>query len=34
MAEKPQLIVYAAAYENVERALADLDAVERLHKTG
>ena len=34
MAEKQQLIVYAAAYENVERALADLDAVERLHKTG
>jgi len=34
MAEKRQLIVYAAAYETVERALADLDAIERLHKTG
>ena len=34
MAEKRQLIVYAVAYETVERALADLDAIERLHKTG
>ena len=34
MAEKRQLIVYAAAYETVERALADLDAIERLHKAG
>ena len=32
MAEQKQLIVYAAAYETVEAALADLDAVEQLHK--
>src|SRR3974390_711538 len=32
MAEKKQLVVYAAAYETVEAALADLDAVEQLHK--
>jgi hypothetical protein len=32
MAEKKALIVYAAAYENVEAALADLDAIEQLHK--
>ena len=32
MAENKQLIVYAAAYETVEAALADLDAIEQLHK--
>jgi hypothetical protein len=32
MAEKDQLVVYAAAYETVEAALVDLDAVEQLHK--
>ena len=32
MAEKKALIVYAAAYETVEAALADLDAIEQLHK--
>jgi uncharacterized membrane protein len=32
MAEKKQLVVYAAAYETVDAALADLDAVEQLHK--
>ena len=32
MAEKQALIVYAAAYETVEAALADLDAIEQLHK--
>jgi uncharacterized membrane protein len=32
MAENKQLIVYAAAYETVEAALADLDALEQLHK--
>ena len=32
MAENKQLVVYAAAYETVEAALADLDAVEQLHK--
>ena len=32
MAEKKQLVVYAAAYETVETALADLDAIEQLHK--
>jgi hypothetical protein len=32
MAEKNQLVVYAAAYETVEAALADLDAIEQLHK--
>jgi hypothetical protein len=32
MAEKKQMIVYAAAYETVDAALADLDAVEQLHK--
>jgi len=32
MAEKKQLVVYAAAYESVDGALADLDAVEQLHK--
>jgi len=32
MAEKKLLVVYAAAYESVDAALADLDAVEQLHK--
>jgi hypothetical protein len=32
MAEKKQMVVYAAAYETVEAALADLDAIEQLHK--
>jgi hypothetical protein len=32
MAEKQQLVVYAAAYETVDAALADLDAIEQLHK--
>ena len=32
MAEKKALVVYAAAYETVEAALTDLDAIERLHK--
>jgi len=32
MAEKKALVVYAAAYETVEAALADLNAVEQLHK--
>jgi hypothetical protein len=32
MAENKQLVVYAAAYESAEAALADLDAVEQLHK--
>jgi hypothetical protein len=32
MAEKKQLVVYAAAYEAVDAALADLDAIEQLHK--
>jgi len=32
MAEKEALVVYAAAYETVEVALADLDAIEQLHK--
>ena len=32
MAEAKQLVVYAAAYETVEAALADLDAIEQLHK--
>ena len=31
MADKKQLVVYAAAYETVEAALTDLDAVEQLH---
>ena len=29
---KRQLVVYAAAYETVDAALADLDAIEQLHK--
>jgi hypothetical protein len=32
MAEKKPLLIYAAAYETVEAALADLAAVEQLHK--
>ena len=32
MAEKKQLVVYAAAYDTVDAALADLDAIEQLHK--
>ena len=32
MAEKKQLVVYAVAYESVQAALADLDAIEQLHK--
>jgi hypothetical protein len=32
MAENKQLVVYAAAYETVDAALADLDAIEQLHK--
>jgi hypothetical protein len=33
MAESKQLVIYAAAYETAEAALADLDAIEQLHKT-
>ncbi len=33
MAENKQLVIYAAAYETAEAALAELDAVEQLHKT-
>ena len=32
MAEKKPLLVYAAAYETVDAALADLDAMEQAHK--
>lgn len=32
MAEKKNLLVYAAAYQDVDGALADLDAIEQLHK--
>jgi hypothetical protein len=32
MAEKKQLVIYAAAYETADAALADLDAIEQLHK--
>src|ERR1700749_4144314 len=32
MAEKKQLAIYAAAYETADAALADLDAIEQLHK--
>ena len=32
MAEKKTLVIYAAAYETVAAALADLDAIEQLHK--
>ena len=32
MAEKKQMVVYAASYETVGDALTDLDAIEQLHK--
>ena len=32
MAENEQLVVYAAAYQTAEAALANLDAIEQLHK--
>ena len=32
MADNNQMLLYAAAYETVDAALADLDAVEQLHK--
>jgi hypothetical protein len=32
MAEAKQLVIYAAAYESVGAALADLDAIEQAHK--
>lgn len=32
MAEKKQMILYAAAYDTVQAAEADLDAIEQLHK--
>ena len=32
MAESKQKVVYAAEYETVDAALADLDAIEQLHK--
>ena len=32
MADKEALVVYAAAYKTVDAALADLDAIEQLHK--
>jgi hypothetical protein len=32
MAEKKQLVIYAAAYETVEAALGDMDNIEMLHK--
>jgi hypothetical protein len=32
MAEEKPLLVYAAAYETVDAALADLDAIEQAHK--
>jgi len=32
MADKNQLVLYTAAYETVTAALADLDAIEQLHK--
>jgi hypothetical protein len=32
MAEKKPLLVYAAAYDTVDAALTDLDAIERAHK--
>jgi hypothetical protein len=34
MAEKKSLLVYAASYDGLDVALADLDAVEQLHKDG
>jgi len=32
MAQNDELVLYAAQYDNVSAALADLDAVEQLHK--
>ncbi len=32
MADNNQMLLYAAAYETVEAALADMDTVEQLHK--
>ena len=32
MADNSQMLVYAAAYENADAALADMDAVGQLHK--
>ncbi len=32
MADNNQMLVYAAAYETVDAALADMDAVEQLHE--
>ena len=32
MAEKKPLVLYAASYDSVSAALADLDAIEQLHK--
>ncbi len=32
MAEKKAMVMYAALYGTVEAALADLDAIEQLHK--
>jgi len=32
MAEKKQMVVYAASYETVDAALGDLNAIEQLHK--
>ena len=32
MADKNQMLLYAAAYETVDAALADMDTVEQLHK--
>jgi uncharacterized membrane protein len=32
MTEKKPMVVYAAAYENLSDAMADLDAVDQLHK--
>ncbi len=32
MADNNQMLLYAAAYETVDAALADMDAVEQLHK--
>jgi len=32
MTEKQDMVLYAATYDSVSAALADLDAVEQLHK--
>ena len=32
MADNNQMLLYAAAYETVDAALANMDAVEQLHK--